>query len=72
MREEETATVGETVRHPLWPELGTGRVLDITHTPHWTTRNARISWSTGQRSSHALSILRVVNHDRPRPHACGC
>lgn len=47
---------GSTVRHPLYPELGVGRVLEIARS---IPPAARVEWSeVGQTSTHALSVLR--------------
>jgi hypothetical protein len=47
---------GSAVRHPLYPELGRGRVVEIARS---VPPAARVEWSTaGQISTHALSVLR--------------
>lgn len=55
----DTPEKGDDVRHPLWPELGTGEVLSCTRTGV-TCRSARVHWTTGQVSSHSVNVLRVV------------
>jgi len=54
------ARIGDTVRHPLWPELGTGDVTEVSGDHSFAHRWACVSWPTGQVSKHALSVLRVV------------
>lgn len=50
--------VESTVRHPLWPELGSGRVLSVSDKP---PMNARVHWpAVEQTSTHAFSSLRIV------------
>lgn len=54
------ATVGATVRHPLWPELGTGEVEECGQNSQPQHRTARVRWSCGQVSSHNLAVLKEV------------
>lgn len=55
------ACKGATVRHPLWPELGTGQVISVTsESINTANRTARVRWSTGQVSRHNLAVLREV------------
>jgi hypothetical protein len=55
-------TVGATVRHPLWPELGIGEVETVSGASDNVVgqRTGRIRWSCGQVSRHNLSVLREV------------
>lgn len=52
--------VDAKVRHPLWPELGTGVVLKVNSTTVPACRTGIVRWSTGQESSHHLGTLRAV------------
>ena len=52
--------VGATVRHPLWPELGTGVIETATKARQPGCRCGRVRWSTGQVSTHNLATLREV------------
>jgi hypothetical protein len=56
-------TVGASVRHPLWPELGIGEVEVTTQisSQHLGAAAGRVRWSTGQVSTHNLSVLRKVD-----------
>lgn len=49
-----------TVHHPLYPELGAGRVIRISRS---VPPAAQVEWSTGQTSTHAVSIL-MTEFDR--------
>lgn len=50
--------VESTVRHPLWPELGAGRVLAVSDK---RPLHAKVHWpAVGQTSTHAFSSLRIV------------
>lgn len=51
--------VGAIVAHPLYPELGTG-VVETAGKAAPTDRAGRVRWSTGQVSTHNLSVLREV------------
>lgn len=53
--------IGATVRHPLWPELGTGVVETHSKATEPSARVGRIRWSTGQVSTHNLATLREVD-----------
>lgn len=47
---------GSSVRHPLYPELGRGRVLEVAR---GVPPAARVEWpEVGQTSTHAVSVLR--------------
>lgn len=56
-----TPPVGAKVRHPLWPELGTGVVETSMESPLVVQRTGWVQWSCGQRSRHNLSVLREVD-----------
>lgn len=55
-------TVGDKVRHPLWPELGTGRLTWLSKASENNHSNpvAKVHWATGQHSTHSLLVLRVA------------
>lgn len=53
--------IDTTVRHPLWPELGAGRVVSVSEKP---PMNARVHWpAADQTSTHACSSLRIVGYE---------
>jgi hypothetical protein len=52
--------VGDEVRHALYPELGAGRLRDLTRGRVVSHRAGLVAWPTGQTSTHALSVLRRV------------
>lgn len=58
-------SVGASVRHPLWPELGLGRVETVGKFTPWNASvvGGRVRWSCGQVSKHNLSILCEVAGD---------
>lgn len=50
--------IDTAVRHPLWPELGSGRVLSVSDK---RPMHARVYWpAADQTSTHAFSSLRIV------------
>lgn len=54
------ASVGATVRHPLWPELGVGEVEWCGKAAQPPLRCGRVRWSCGQISTHNLAVLKQV------------
>lgn len=50
-----TPKAGDDVRHPLWPELGTGQLKKVSK----AELVGRVEWSTGQVSTHAMDVLRL-------------
>lgn len=56
--------VGTLVRHPLYPELGHGRITYLTRDAQADNRLgnpvAKVLWPDGQHSRHSLRVLVVA------------